>query len=363
MRETHEHFMRRALELARKGEGLVSPNPLVGAVLVKDNRIIGEGYHARHGAPHAEPSAFKNATEDVTGATLYVTLEPCCHTKKLTPPCAPLVIEKKIKTVVIANLDPNPHVQGKGVEQLKVSGIEVITGILEAEGEALNEIFFHRMRTGRPFVTLKTAATLDGKTALPSGESQWITGPEARLDGHHGRRRHDAIVIGAETLRRDNPELTVRLPDTTIERMPWRIVLTQSGNLPAKSKLFTDAHAARTLVVTSKDTPISALPETQIIRLSTLSPFPFSEFYQRLSERGIHSLWLEGGPGLHSLFLESGEVDRLVLYLAPTLMGQGQSLFTHTTASLKELSRLTDLSVTKVGSDLKVKGRFQRDKR
>ncbi|MFP5459054.1 MAG: bifunctional diaminohydroxyphosphoribosylaminopyrimidine deaminase/5-amino-6-(5-phosphoribosylamino)uracil reductase RibD, partial [Bacteriovoracia bacterium] len=343
MRETHEHFMRRALELAKKGEGLVSPNPLVGAVIVKDNRIIGEGYHARQGAPHAEPSALKNATEDVTGATLYVTLEPCCHTKKLTPPCAPLVIEKKIKTVVIANLDPNPHVHGKGVEQLKASGIEVITGVLESEGEALNEIFFHRMRTGRPFVTLKTAATLDGKTALPTGESKWITGPEARLDGHQGRRAHDAIVIGAETLRRDDPELTVRLPGTTIERMPWRIVLTQSGNLPTKSKLFTDSYRERTLIVTGADTKISVLPETQIIRLNTLAPFPFSELYQHLATRGIHSLWLEGGSALHSLFLQSGEVDRLVLYLAPKLMGQGQALFTHTSANLNELSRLTDL--------------------
>lgn len=362
MRETHEHFMRRALELARRGEGLVSPNPLVGCVIVKDGRIIGEGFHARHGAPHAEPSAIKNATEDVTGATLYVNLEPCCHTKKLTPPCAPLLIEKKLKTVVIANLDPNPHVQGQGVAQLRASGIEVITNILEHEGEALNEIFFHRMRTGRPFITLKSAATLDGKTALPSGESKWITGPEARLDGHHGRRRHDAIVIGAETLRADDPELTVRIPGTTLERMPWRIVLTQGGNLPTKSKLFTDAHAARTLVVTKTDTAIKALPEPQIIRLSALSPFPFCEFYQRLAERGIHSLWLEGGPGLHSLFLESGEVDRLVLYLAPALMGEGQSLFTHTTSSLQELARLTDLSVTPVGLDLKVSGRFKRDR-
>ena len=162
----HETFMRRCFELARLGLGQVSPNPMVGAVLVKNGKIIGEGWHTHHGAPHAEPACFAQATEDPTGATLYVNLEPCCHTKKLTPPCVPLVISKNIHKVVISNLDPNPQVAGQGVAQLRAAGIEVEVGVLEADGAELNEIFFHRMRTGRPFVHLKTAASQDGKTCL-----------------------------------------------------------------------------------------------------------------------------------------------------------------------------------------------------
>ena len=354
----HELFMRRCFELARLGTGLVSPNPLVGAVIVKNGKIIGEGFHARHGAPHAEPSAFLNATEDVTGATLYVNLEPCCHTKKLTPPCTPLVIEKKIKEVVICNLDPNPEVAGKGVELLKAAGIAVTTGILEKEGEALNEIFFHRMRTSKPFITLKSAATLDGKTAMPWGESKWITGDEARRDGHLGRLKHDAILIGAETLRKDNPALTVRLAGKTIERMPYRLILTQSGNLPKNSQVFTDEFRHRTFVVTDNQTTIEALPPQQVIRLSTLAPFAFEEFYQKLKDLNIHSLWLEGGAQLHSLFLNARQVQRIELYLAPKIMGEGQPLFHHTPTSLNGLPKLDHMVVQMLGADLKISGKI-----
>jgi diaminohydroxyphosphoribosylaminopyrimidine deaminase/5-amino-6-(5-phosphoribosylamino)uracil reductase len=354
----HEYFMRRCFELARLGVGLVSPNPLVGAVIVKNGKIIGEGFHARHGFPHAEPSAFANATEDVTGATLYVNLEPCCHTKKLTPPCVPLVIEKKIKEVVICNLDPNPAVAGKGVELLKAAGIQVTTGVLETEGESLNEIFFHRMRTGLPFITLKSAATLDGKTAMPNGESKWITGEEARRDGHLGRLKHDAIMIGAETLRKDDPALTVRLIGKTIERMPYRLILTKSGNLPKNSQVFNDEFRHRTFVVTDAHTKIEALPPQQVIRLATLEPFPFEEFYQKLSDLNIYSLWLEGGSTLHSLFLNERQVQRLVLYLAPKIMGEGKSLFHHQSSSLAELPRLDKMEVQMLGADLKISGRI-----
>lgn len=354
----HEIFMRRCFELARLGTGLVSPNPLVGAVIVKNGKIIGEGFHARHGAPHAEPSAFLNVSEDVTGARLYVNLEPCCHTKKLTPPCVPQVIEKKIKEVVICNLDPNPEVAGKGAELLKAAGIHVTTGVLEHEGEVLNEIFFHRMRTKRPFITLKSAATLDGKTAMPNGESKWITGDEARLDGHLGRLKHDAILIGAETLRQDNPALTVRLIGKTIERMPYRLILTKSGNLPKNSQVFTDEFRHRTFVVADNQAPIDALPPQQVIRLSTLTPFPFEEFYQRLSDLNIHSLWLEGGSQLHSLFLNARQVQRLELYLAPKLMGEGKALFQYTPTSLKELPKLDQMEVQMLGADLKISGKI-----
>lgn len=354
----HELFMRRCFELARLGTGRVSPNPLVGVVIVKNGKIIGEGFHERHGGAHAEPNAFKNATEDVTGATLYTNLEPCCHTKKLTPPCAPLVIEKKISHVVICNLDPNPSVAGQGAEQLKAAGIQVTTGVLEQEGEALNQIFFHRMRTGRPLVHLKSAATLDGKTALPSGESKWITGPEAREDGHRGRLQYDAVMIGAETLRKDNPQLTVRLPGLTPERMPFRVVLSRTGALPKDAQIFNDEFRHRTLVVTGPEAKIDVLPPQQVIRLSNLDSFPFDEFYKKLAEHGIHSLWLEGGAGLHSLFLHHKQVDRITLYLAPKIMGEGRPLFTHTTSTLAEMLTLEKTEVLALGADIKLTARL-----
>jgi diaminohydroxyphosphoribosylaminopyrimidine deaminase/5-amino-6-(5-phosphoribosylamino)uracil reductase len=348
----HEPHMRRCFELARQGLGRVSPNPLVGAVLVKDGRVIGEGFHARHGAPHAEPDCFANCTEDATGATLYVNLEPCCHTKKLTPPCAPLVIAKKIAHLVISNLDPNPVVAGQGVALLEAAGVKVTVGVLAEEGERLNEIFFHRMRTGRPFITLKSAATLDGKTALPSGESKWITGPEARLDGHWGRLAHDAIVVGAETVRADDPALTVRIPGHTVERMPWRVVLTRSGRLPPSAQLWQNE---RTIVVTAS---AEVAVKATVVRLSQLDPFPFTEFYEKLAALGIHSLHLEGGPGIHSMFLESGRVDRVTLYLAPKIMGEGRSLFHFTAGTLSSLPALRDATIEMCGSDFKVSGRL-----
>ncbi len=359
----HELFMRRCFELARQGTGRVSPNPLVGVVIVKNGKIIGEGFHERHGGAHAEPNAFKNATEDVSGATLYTNLEPCCHTKKLTPPCAPLVIEKKIAHVVICNLDPNPLVAGSGAAQLKAAGIQVTTGVLEQEGESLNEIFFHRMRTGRPLVHLKSAATLDGKTALPNGESKWITGPEAREDGHRGRLQYDAVMVGAETLRKDDPALTVRLPGFTPERMPFRVILTGSGKLPMGAQVFKDDFRHRTLVVTDSQTKIDMLPPQQVVRLSTLNPFPFGEFYKKIADFGIHSLWLEGGAALHSLFLQHNQVGRLTLYLSPKIMGEGRALFAHTSSGLADLLQLEGLEVQAMGADLKITAKMETNRR
>ena len=341
--------MRRCFELAGRGMGQVSPNPMVGAVLVKNGTIIGEGWHTHHGAPHAEPACFANASEDVTDATLYVNLEPCCHTKKLTPPCSPLVISKKVAQVVISNLDPNPQVAGLGVEQLKAAGIDVVTGILETEGEELNEIFFHRMRTGLPFVHLKTAMSLDGKSARLDGKQQWITGPNARLDSHWGRLSCDAIVVGAQTVRSDNTSLTIRLPEYQVKRAPWRIVLTVSGNLPMEAKIFTDELKHRTLVVCQRDVAI-AFPETQILRLSNLTPFPFGEFYLHLKERNIFSLLLEGGADLHDLFLSSHQVQRITVYRSSALLGAGKAAFKTPMPALKSLTHMN------LGDDERISG-------
>jgi len=354
----HELHMRRCFELARLGIGRVSPNPLVGALIVKNGRVIAEGFHARHGAPHAEAAAFSKTTEDLAGATLYCNLEPCCHTKKLTPPCVPQIIQRKIAHVVIANLDPNPAVAGKGVEELKAAGIKVTTGVLAAEGELLNEIFFHRMRHGTPFVHLKAAATLDGKVALLNGESKWITGEEARLDGHRGRLHYDAIIIGAETVRQDLPTLTVRIPGVKVERMPWRIVLTGTGMLPPDCALFTDEFKERTLVVTGPQTVVNVVPASQVIRLSALTPLAFNELYSELAKRGIHSLWLEGGASVHTLFLDAHQVHRLTLYQAMRLMGEGKPLFRHPSVSLSKMSTLVAPELQMVGADVKITGRL-----
>ena len=355
----HELFMRRCFELARLGAGMVSPNPMVGAVLVKDGAIIAEGFHAKHGGPHAEAALFQHFPEtNLSECTLYINLEPCSHTKKLTPPCAPQIIERKVKRVVISNIDPNPQVAGSGVKQLQAAGIEVITGVLEAEGEALNEIFFHRMRTQKPFITLKAASSLDGKIALNNGESKWITSSEARLDAHLGRLTHDAILIGAETLRRDNPALTVRLPGVSLEKQPYRLILTASGKLPKDVQVFTDEHRHRTFVITHEETSIESLPPQQVVKLSTLRPFPFEELYQKLASLGIHSLWLEGGSNLHTLFLSHKQVTKLQLYLAPKLMGQGLNLFDFKLGSISELIQLRSSEVSLIGQDIKITGMF-----
>ena len=354
----HESFMQRCFQLAQRGVGQVSPNPLVGAVIVKNGQIIGEGFHQGKGLPHAEPNAFASTSGDVAGATLYVNLEPCCHTAKLTPPCVPLIIQKKISHVVVSNIDPHPQVSGQGLKALEAAGIKVTSGILAPMGEELNEIFFHRMRTGNPFVHLKTAASLDGKTSLPNGESQWLTNELARDDAHHGRLRHDAIVIGAETLRKDNPKLTVRIPGLTVQRPPWRIVLTRTGQLPFTANLFTDELRHRTLVVTDLLTPIHVVPAEQVIRLKQLAPFPFSEFFQHLAAFDIYSLWLEGGSMLQSLFLAAGQVQRLTLYLAPKIMGAGTPMFQHPTTDLTSLPLLQSLQLKMLGQDIKITGRL-----
>jgi diaminohydroxyphosphoribosylaminopyrimidine deaminase/5-amino-6-(5-phosphoribosylamino)uracil reductase len=352
----HDFFMKRCFDLARLGMGRVSPNPMVGAILVKNNRIIGEGFHQIYGGPHAEVNCFENCTESPEGATLYVNLEPCCHKDKITPPCTPLVIQKKVKQVFISNIDPNPKVSGLGIQALREAGIEVQTGLLEKEGSQLNEIFFHWIKNQTPFVHIKSAMTVDGKIAHSSGTSQWITSEASRLDSHWGRLQYDALMVGAETLRKDNPSLTIRIPGHQLQRAPYRIVLTVSGHLPSGAKLFNDENKQRTLVVTGRGVQVP-LPEDQIIRLSSLGPLNFDELYFEFLQRKITSLWIEGGAGIQSLFLTRKQAQRLTLYVAPKLMGSGLSVFQGDLApDLAHLPTMQNVEMTFKGQDLKVTG-------
>lgn len=345
-------YIRRSFELAKQGLGTTWPNPMVGAVIVKDGRIIAEGFHQFRGGDHAEVAAIKNATEAIEGSTVYINLEPCCHTKKLTPPCAQRLIQEKVKRVVIANLDPNPYVNGQGAELLRSHGIEVEHGILAEEGEALNEVFFHAQRTKRPFVHLKLATTLDGKVAMPSGESQWITGEKARAQGHLLRSQHQAVIVGAETARKDNPKLTVRLPNYH-GKQPTRIVFSKTGMLPQELELLSDELKHQTLIYSPKKIP--GFPTEQIIHTASLE-----EATADLFQRHLIALLLEGGAGLATEFIKHGLVQRVSLFLNPSLLGAGIPVLGDLgLVRLSERPLLTQITSSWIDNDLYLTGRLK----
>ena len=318
MPEGHEAFMRRALELAEQGTGYTRPNPLVGAVIAKGGEVIAEGYHARYGGPHAEAVALERAGEAARGADLYVNLEPCSHWGK-TPPCVDRIIAAGIRRVFIATRDPNPLVNGKGVEKLRAAGIEVVEGVLRKEAERLNEIFFYWIKMKRPFVALKLAMSLDGKIATRSGDSRWITGEGARRRVHELRRRHAAVLVGINTVLADDPELTVREVEGP---QPLRIVLDSRGRVPLSARVL--AGEARTLVATT-----AAMPEEReralLERGVEVWRLPAREgrvdlvaLLARLAGEEIDSLLVEGGGEVAWSFLAQGLVQKLYLCLLYT---------------------------------------------
>lgn len=344
----NEFFIQKTFELARLAQGRTWPNPLVGCVIVKNGKIIGEGYHHQAGLDHAEIDALKNCTESPEGATLYVNLEPCCHTKKQTPPCAQRLIQEKIRKVVICNLDPNPQVFGQGVELLRSHGMEVEHGILEKAGEELNEVFFLAQRKKRPFVHLKLAATLDGKTAMMSGESKWITGEKAREHVHLMRSQVQAVIVGAETIRKDDPELNVRLPNYTGPQ-PLKIIFTKSGKLPYGARaLASDS----TLIYSMSSLPLD-FPTERVIQINSLG-----EAMEDLFQRKIVSVLLEGGSNLATSFLNENLVDRVSLFLNPSFLGEGVPLLGNLNLKeLKDRPKLNDLHTSLIGSDILITGR------
>jgi diaminohydroxyphosphoribosylaminopyrimidine deaminase / 5-amino-6-(5-phosphoribosylamino)uracil reductase len=317
--------MRHALVLAARGLGEVAPNPAVGCVIVKDGIVVGRGRTAKGGRPHAEPQALAEAGEAARGATAYVTLEPCSHHGH-TPPCVSALVGAGVARVVVAVKDPDPRVNGEGVAWLRASGVEVATGVCEKEAAALNAGFFHKVQAGRPLVTLKFAQSLDGKIATATGESQWITGEQARAYGQLLRARHDAILIGVGTALADDPALTCRLPGLE-DRSPLRVVLDTRLRLTGWSKLAQSAADIPTLVYTVAEgaNHQGALEAcgVQVVRVAKdVAGRPKLEaVLADLAGRGITRLLVEGGAAVHAAFLNGALADRLEVFSAPMILG------------------------------------------
>lgn len=324
--DDHRYYMGRALKLARRGEGRTSPNPMVGAVIVKDGRIIGEGYHVCCGENHAEINAIRQAREPIAGATFYITLEPCTHQGR-TPPCVNSLIKERPARVVIGVVDPNPLVAGRGVAALARHGIETIVGIREEECRRLNEKFFKYMTTGLPFITLKYAQTLDGRIATATGHSQWISSPPARRYAHRLRSIHDAILVGAGTVRHDDPELTVRLVKG---KNPLRIVMDSRLGIPPQARILQDQDRAPTIVATSRRAPRNRLKSLRQLGIETIlvaeteeGKLSLPDLFRKLGQRGVTSVLVEGGAAVITSVLKEKQADRLAVIVAPKLIGRG----------------------------------------
>lgn len=329
MADIDQIYMRRALDLAALALGRTSPNPVVGAVVVKDGQIIGEGYHQKAGTPHAEVHALRQAGDRAAGATVYVSLEPCSHFGK-TPPCADALIAAGVKKVVIACLDPNPQVAGRGMQKLIAAGIETELGILEAEARQLNEAFIKYIQTGRPFVAIKTAMTLDGKIASKTGDSRWITSPDARTYVHQLRNTYDAIMVGIGTVLHDDPLLNTRLEADNI-RDPVRVIIDSKLDLPLDSKIARSSQEQRSIVFCSAgadDNKQDCLEEygLKIIRLESDEIFlPLEKVLEHLGSIGISSLLVEGGGQINASLLEQHLVDKVYSFIAPKIIGGSEA--------------------------------------
>ncbi len=351
-------WMRRALTLARRALGRTAPNPLVGAVVVQNGKRVGEGYHHGPGTPHAEINALKQAGRRAGGATLYVTLEPCCHTDKRTPPCAPAVIAAGVARVVVAMVDPNPKVAGGGISALKHAGIDVTVGVAEAAARQLNAPFIRAMQTGLPWVTLKLAQTLDGKVATAGGESQWITGEAARRHGHRMRDRNEAILVGIGTVLADDPQLTCRVPRG---RNPLRVVLDSHLLTPPDARLLQCDGGSPTIIATG---PAPDPDRAMALTAAGAEVLPLPAHQGRVSleallrallSRGIHRVLCEGGPVLSAGLINAGLVNRVACFVAPSIMGGDDargSIGGASPASLSGLMRLGPFAVRRLGPDL-----------
>ena len=350
-----EAWMQRAIWLAKKGEGMVSPNPLVGCVIVKDGRIIGEGWHEGYGKLHAERNALAHCVEDPKGAEMYVTLEPCCHYGK-TPPCTEAILSAGITKVYVGSFDPNPKVAGGGMARLREAGVEVVTGVEQAACDALNEIFFHFIQKKMPFVAMKYAMTLDGKIATATGESQWVTGEEARNHVQLLRKRYSAILVGIGTALADDPLLTCRIAPSC---NPLRVLCDRNLRIPLESKLVQTAREVPLLVVTETGGEKKAALEKAGAEVLVLPKVTMGEVVMELGKRNIDSLLVEGGSQIHGSFLSEGLVQKVYAYVAPKLLGGEKAPSPVGGAGIGHMAEalcLQQVSVTPLGEDFLITG-------
>lgn len=359
----YERYMKRALELAERGAGYTSPNPLVGAVIVKNGKIIGEGYHEVYGSCHAEINAFRNAVEDVRGAEMYVTLEPCSHYGK-TPPCANAIVQKGIKKVIIALEDPNPQVSGRGIKILRDNGIEVVTGVLEEESRRLNEIFLKYITTGLPFCILKTAMTLDGKIAAKTGDSKWITNEESRKYVHKLRHRVSSIMVGVGTVIQDDPLLNTRLAEGK-GRDPIRVIVDTRGRTPLGARVLNMESNSKTIIAATGLAPEERLGEFEskgaeiIITPLYEGRVDLKYLMKELGKRKIDSVLLEGGSELNYSAVEAGIIDKVNAFIAPKLIG-GSSAKTPVGGLgrplMKDAVLLKNIEISRFVDDIMIEG-------
>lgn len=323
-KELDEFYINKCFDLAIKGAGNVSPNPLVGAIIVNDGRIIGSGYHKKYGEAHAEVNAINSVKKEdrhlIEGSTLYCNLEPCVHTNKQTPPCAQMLIKNKIGRVVVSNLDPNPQVSGKGLELLKDYGMNITTDILTQKGNDLNEIFFKNIQKNQPFFHLKMAQTLDGKMASSTFDSKWISCELSREWVHLQREKFDAVLVGANTVLQDNPKLTAR-NGNTVTKCPIRLVFSRKLNFTFKEDLFTDEYASSTYIIAPQDTETDF---KNIIRCPLIGKeFDLNFLEKKLYEMGIRSVFVEGGSYVFTSFMKQKKYDRISVFISPQIIGDG----------------------------------------
>lgn len=355
-------YMKMALELAARARGRTSPNPMVGAVVVKEGKVIGRGYHLKAGTPHAEIHALNEAGEAARGAVLYVTLEPCCHYGR-TGPCTDAIIKAGVSRVVTAMTDPNPLVAGKGLRMLRSAGIEVSAGVMEVEALELNEVFIKYITTGRPFVVAKAAVSLDGKIATRSGKSKWITGERARAYGHQLRDWYDAIMVGIGTVLADNPSLTTRLPGGG-GRDPVRIIVDSRASIPINAMVLKQQSEAPTLIAATSGVPperVDALRGSgvEVLVVNEGTQVDLGELMRLLGERGITSLLIEGGATLHGSAFSSQIVDKVAWFIAPKIIGgrEAPGPVAGTGAdSPSDAAALERVKVSRLGPDILVEG-------
>ncbi len=355
--------MKLAIELAKKGVGYVNPNPLVGAVIVKDGKIVGQGYHRAFGEDHAEVDAIKNSNGDITNSTMYVTLEPCSHYGK-TPPCVNTIIKNGISKVVLAMKDPNPMVSGRGINILRESGVEVIVGVLEEEARRLNEVFIKYITKNKPFVILKTAMTLDGKIATTIGDSKWISNEKSRYYVHKLRHKVSVIMVGINTIIKDNPKLTTRLNE--IEgKDPIRVIVDSKGRVPISSNILNIKSNSKTIIATTDKMDKNKVKEIEakggevIVTPATDNKVDIKYLIKKLGQQGIDSILLEGGGTLNYSCLNEGVVDKVISFISPKIIG-GSEAKTPIEGEGKDYIRdsfkLRDISVSRFDEDIMIEG-------